>query len=216
MRPGVVIEPRRMWPTGMNRLGISLSGRIPPTAGAEPGRVVARLGDIGWGNRLRPLFAAGLDSGAGLGSGAGLDGGADGPLPADLVEAVVGTLAHWDWARRPAAVIAIPSRSRPQLVSSLAERIAAIGRLPLLGQLDRVGGGPHAGQVHNSAHRLAGLWEAFAVPPGLHSALGAVDGPILLVDDRIVTGWTMTVAARLLRKAGAPAVLPFALAVDTT
>ncbi|MCM3922182.1 DEAD/DEAH box helicase [Frankia sp. AiPs1] len=210
MRPGVVIEPRRMWPTGMNRLGISLSGRIPPTAGAEPGRVVARLGDIGWGNRLRPMFAAGLDGAAGV------DGGADGPLPADLVEAVVGTLAHWEWARRPAAVVAIPSRSRPRLVSSLAERIAAIGRLPLLGQLDRVADGPHAGQVHNSAHRLAGLWEAFAVPPGLHSALGTVDGPILLVDDRIVTGWTMTVAARLLRKAGAPAVLPFALAVDTT
>ena len=36
---------------------------------------------------------------------------------------------------------------------------------------------------------------------------------MLLVDDRIDTGWTMTVAARLLRQAGAPAVLPFALAV---
>ncbi|EIV94041.1 RecQ family ATP-dependent DNA helicase [Frankia sp. QA3] len=218
MRPGVVIEPRRMWPTGMNRLGISLSGRIPPTAGAEPGRVVARLGDVGWGNRLRPMFAAGPGTGPddGPGRDAVVETGADGPLPADLVEAVVGTLAHWEWERRPAAVVAIASRSRPRLVSSLAERIAAIGRLPLLGQLERVGGGPHAGQVHNSAHRLAGLWEAFAVPPGLHDALGAVDGPILLVDDRIVTGWTMTVAARLLRKAGAPAVLPFALAVDTT
>jgi ATP-dependent DNA helicase RecQ len=36
---------------------------------------------------------------------------------------------------------------------------------------------------------------------------------VLLVDDRIETGWTMTVAARLLREAGAPAVLPLALAV---
>jgi len=33
------------------------------------------------------------------------------------------------------------------------------------------------------------------------------------VDDRIETGWTMTVAARLLRQAGARAVLPLALAV---
>ncbi len=224
MRPGVAIEPRRMWPTGMNRLGISLSGRIPPAAGAEPGRVVARLGDIGWGNRLRPMFAAGPTPGSEPGprpsprpgGDAGGENAADGPLPTDLVEAVVGTLAHWNWERRPAGIVAIASRSRPLLVSSLAEHIATIGRLPLLGQLDRVGGGPHAGQVHNSAHRLAGLWEAFAVPPGLHRALGAVDGPILLVDDRVVTGWTMTVAARLLRKAGAPAVLPFALAVDTT
>ena len=36
---------------------------------------------------------------------------------------------------------------------------------------------------------------------------------MLVVDDRIETGWTMTVAARLLRQAGAPAVLPFVLAV---
>jgi ATP-dependent DNA helicase RecQ len=35
---------------------------------------------------------------------------------------------------------------------------------------------------------------------------------VLVVDDRIETGWTMTVAARLLREAGASAVLPLALA----
>jgi ATP-dependent DNA helicase RecQ len=51
------------------------------------------------------------------------------------------------------------------------------------------------------------VWSAigepqFAVPPG----------PVLLVDDVIDTGWTMTVAARILRRAGASAVLPFALA----
>jgi ATP-dependent DNA helicase RecQ len=36
-----------------------------------------------------------------------------------------------------------------------------------------------------------------------------------VVDDRIETGWTMTVAARLLREAGATAALPFALAAST-
>ncbi len=41
----------------------------------------------------------------------------------------------------------------------------------------------------------------------------AADGPVLLVDDLVDSGWTMTLAARLLRDAGAPAVLPFALAV---
>jgi ATP-dependent DNA helicase RecQ len=38
---------------------------------------------------------------------------------------------------------------------------------------------------------------------------------VLLVDDRVETGWTMTVAARLLRQAGAPVVLPVALAIST-
>jgi ATP-dependent DNA helicase RecQ len=37
----------------------------------------------------------------------------------------------------------------------------------------------------------------------------------LLVDDRLETGWTMTVAARLLREARATAVLPLVLAVTT-
>ena len=37
----------------------------------------------------------------------------------------------------------------------------------------------------------------------------------MLVDDQIDTGWTMTVAAALLRDAGAAAVLPLTLAVTT-
>ena len=36
---------------------------------------------------------------------------------------------------------------------------------------------------------------------------------MLLVDDEIVSRWTMTAAARELRRAGAAAVLPFALAL---
>ncbi len=59
------------------------------------------------------------------------------------------------------------------------------------------------------------LWRALTVPDALGAALAELDGPVLLVDDRIDTGWTMTVAAKLLRDAGAPAVLPFALAVTT-
>jgi ATP-dependent DNA helicase RecQ len=51
------------------------------------------------------------------------------------------------------------------------------------------------------------------VPTSLVQAVADLGGPVLLVDDRIETGWTMTVAAKLLREAGAPAVLPLALAV---
>lgn len=39
-------------------------------------------------------------------------------------------------------------------------------------------------------------------------------GPVLLVDDLVSSRWTLTVAARALRLAGAEAVLPLALAVD--
>jgi ATP-dependent DNA helicase RecQ len=73
---------------------------------------------------------------------------------------------------------------------------------------------PGSGARHfNSAQRLRGLWTEFVVPDDLRKAISNLDGPVLLVDDRIETGWTMTVAARLLRQAGAPAVLPLVLAV---
>jgi ATP-dependent DNA helicase RecQ len=39
------------------------------------------------------------------------------------------------------------------------------------------------------------------------------DAPVLLVDDFIDTGWTAAIVARELRRAGAAAVLPFALAL---
>jgi ATP-dependent DNA helicase RecQ len=38
---------------------------------------------------------------------------------------------------------------------------------------------------------------------------------VLLVDDRIDSGWTMTIAAKLVREAGASVVMPLVLAVTT-
>jgi ATP-dependent DNA helicase RecQ len=199
-RPGVDVEPRKMWPTGMATLGVPLSGRIPAKAAAEPGRALARANDLGWGVRLRPLLAGDAT---------------DGPVPDEVVDAAVAVLKTWGWRARPAGVVTVPSRRRPILVGSLGQRLAAIGRLPLLGSLEQVRAAPPAGLVHNSARRLHQVWDAFTLPPAVAAALAGAAGPILLVDDQILSGWTMTVAARLLRDAGAPAVLPFALTVDS-
>src|SRR5262249_12874151 len=139
----------------------------------------------------------------------------DGPVPDDLFEAVVRVLAGWGWERRPAAVVTVVSRSRPQLIESLGGRLARVGRLPPLGRVayaqPEVDGGRGDGP-QNSAQRLRALWGRFCVPPGLAAALPGLAGPVLLVDDRVDSGWTMTVVARLLREAGAPAALPLVLA----
>ena len=110
----------------------------------------------------------------------------------------------------------MPSRTRPRLIASLGEEIARIGRLTYAGSLEYAAGVPAtapAARPRNSAQRLQGVWPQLAVPGPVQAAMTAGAGPVLLVDDLVDTGWTMTVAARALREAGAPAVLPFSLAV---
>jgi ATP-dependent DNA helicase RecQ len=195
-RVGVAVDPRAQWPSGIGRLGVDVSGRIPPTERPETGRVVARLTDLGWGGTLRELFATGAP---------------DVPVPEPLLGACARALRDWPWDQRPVAVVALPSVARPTLVASVAEGLARLGRLPLLPALEVAPGAPATTQGGNSAFRLAGVWGRFVVPDALREALAATDGPVLMVDDLVDSRWTVAVASRELRRAGADAVLPFAL-----
>ncbi|MET9764466.1 RecQ family ATP-dependent DNA helicase [Streptomyces sp. NPDC006372] len=209
-RAGVEVEPRRMWPTGLPAIGVDLKGRIPAGEQASAGRALGRLSDIGWGNRLRPMLAPHAP---------------DGAVPDDVAKAVVGVLADWakgpgGWASgspdaqpRPVGVVTVASRTRPELIRSLGARIAEIGRLPLLGAVEYTGDA-HPGSRSNSAQRLKALDGALTVPPAVASALAEAQGPVLLVDDYTETGWTLAVAARMLRLSGAQGVLPLVLAVQ--
>ena len=195
-RTGVDLDPRAQWPSGMDRLGVPVKGRIPADEAMSPGRALARVTDLGWGPRLRELLSE------------------DQPVPDQVVRAVVRVLAEWGWQTRPAGIVVVPSRSRPTLVTSLADQLGQIGRLPVLGALTPVDGGPVGEPGGNSAYRLAGVWERLTVDPELAHQLPGLTGPVLLVDDVVHSRWTMTTAARALRRAGAREVLPFALAVD--
>jgi ATP-dependent DNA helicase RecQ len=189
---GVEIAARKMWPTGLGAVGVPLSGKIAPSEQATPGRAVGRLSDLGWGDRLRRAV------------------GADAPVSDEVFAGVVETLAAWArgsdaWPARPAGVVFVASRSRPSLVESLATRIGAVGRLPVLGSVEVLAS---LSSSVNSAQRVRGLYDSIAMP-----AL-SFDGPVLLVDDFVDSGWTMAMCARALRQAGAPMVLPFALALN--
>ncbi|RAJ50009.1 RecQ-like ATP-dependent DNA helicase [Streptomyces sp. KhCrAH-43] len=210
-RPGVQVEPRKMWPTGLAAVGMDLKGRIPEGEQALTGRALGRLSDIGWGNRLRPILS---------------ERAADGPVPDDVLNAVVTVLADWarsprGWAggspdavARPVGIVALPSRTRPQLIESLVEGVARVGRLPVLGSLALTPGADEYGAHRsNSAQRLRALAGSLEVPDALAAALAAVPGPVLLVDDYTDSGWSLAVGARLLRRSGAAEVLPLVLAL---
>jgi ATP-dependent DNA helicase RecQ len=211
-RPGVELEPRKMWPTALEAAGVPLKGRIPAAEQAESGRALGRLSDIGWGNRLRPLFA---------------EGAPDQPVPSEAAEAVVRVLADWargagGWAsgapdapQRPVGVVGVASRRRGLLVESLSARIADVGRIQLLGRVEYADGGDPGGVPRsNSAQRVRALHGAFRLPEEVVSALRAAPGPVLVVDDFTDTGWTLAVVARMLRQAGATAVFPLVLAIQ--
>ncbi|EWC60161.1 ATP-dependent DNA helicase RecQ [Actinokineospora spheciospongiae] len=190
-RPGVEVAPKKMWPTGMSALDVPLSGKIATGRVAEVGRALGRLTDIGWGNRLRALFAEGATS-----------------VPDDVMRGCVQVLAGWGWEQRPVGVVTVGSSD---LAVDFGARIASIGRLPVLGMVEV----PGAVAPGNSAHRVARLWEALRVPEELAARVAEADGPVLLVDERVDSGWTVTLAAYLLRGAGAKGVLPFVLAATS-
>jgi ATP-dependent DNA helicase RecQ len=176
----VFIEPRKLWVSG-------LAGRRGKIAGVAPGRALAFADDPAWGDVLRVLWLR------------------DAPAPPEVLDGLIQVLVRWSasW-ERPVAVVAMPSRRFPLLVSSLAEHVARVGRLPLVDALDVSGPPPTAEAA--SAVRARDLLARTSVRDGV-----SFEGPVLLVDDTVRTRWTVTVASALLADAGASQVMPLAV-----
>jgi ATP-dependent DNA helicase RecQ len=203
-RPGVAVEPRKMWPSGMATFGSefgTFSGKIPAGQQFQVGRAIARLDGIGWGTALRDLLAPEVP---------------DGELPVPLRYPMADVLDSWlrgqsssDSGGVPDGVIYVESMTRPLLVSHIAAGASRILKIPVLGRLvPRADQRPSSRDV-NSAQRLRAVADRFTI-----AADQPLDGlRVLLVDDRSDSGWTLAAAARLIRKAGAGAVLPFVLGV---
>jgi len=196
-RIGVRVAPRTQWPGGLPLLRIPLSGRIPTDELAREGRVIARLTDLGGGEELRPLFDL------------------TGPchrVPKRVVDLACRVFDDWT-GEVPLAidgVVAMESCGRMELVDSFAQGVADRTGLPIIGRLSAAEM-PENSKA-NSARRVAALYHHLLVPDELAGVFRQSEIRVLLVDDLIDSGWTMTLAARALRRAGASAVFPFAIA----
>ncbi|WP_370324713.1 ATP-dependent DNA helicase RecQ [Euzebya sp.] len=191
----VVLEPRKMWPSGVP----GRKGRIAGAAQAAEGRALARGSDPGWRSVVDALLAD--------------DAAADDPAVSaaldEAVEGLVAVLARWDWAARPTWVTWVPSRRRPWLPAALAERIATTGRLHLADVVRRARDTPPQDRMGNSAHAAANALAGLAVDSA--AIAEAPPGPVLVIDDIRQTGWTLTVTAALLAEDGAGPTLPLVL-----
>lgn len=189
-RPGVPIEPRKMWPTALTELGIDLKGKIadPPSEG----RAVARLTDLGYGGQLRDLFGSEVP---------------DGPVPTPLVGAVIEILG--DWQPKVDSIVVVESTTRANLTRDLADGLSRHLGVPVIGRFAIADPSVTPSQgAANSAQRVA------AISRRCELRLDHPADRVLLVDDLVVTGWTLTLAARALRESGASDVLPLTLAVQ--
>jgi ATP-dependent DNA helicase RecQ len=227
-RVGVELPARAQWPTGMDRLSVPVKGRIAPAEQVGTGRAVARLTDLGWGTRLRDLVGPAAPD-------------APVPDDVVRAAVAVLAAWEWA-ERPAAVVYVPSTRHPAQVASlaaRLAEvgRLPLLGALDLVRdpsgghgsnsarRLAAVHGAFAVGEgLRTALAALAALaadrapadptGDAAAAEPGPPGAGGGSPSgpPLLLVDDYVDTGWTMTEAARVLRAAGAGAVLPFALA----
>ena len=209
-RAGVELRARRQWPTGMDRLGLGhLKGRIRADRQAATGLAVGRLDGLGTSAVLRELVAC----------------ASDGEVPAALrpqVLEVVDRLAEIirdeqkaassDGPGRKPAVVVVDSRTRPHMVRRLGHAVAAqLGAQPL----GVVGLGSQEPPQHDvgSAFRLAQVARSLTLRGwSAHTLDELRERVVVLVDDWSDSGWTLTLAASLLREAGAEAVHPFVLA----
>lgn len=168
-----------------------LSGDIPTALRAETGRILSRWGDAGWGQ-----FVA--------------DDKHAGHFREKLVHAVVEMLNdRWQPTPRPVWVTCVPSLNRPTLVPDFSRRLADELGLPFKPVLKKVKENEPQKVQQNRFHQCRNLDGVFGIE-------GAVPtGAVLLLDDVVDSGWTLTIAAALLRRAGSGPVWPCALTTSS-
>ena len=233
----LVLELRIRWPKpALSELDKALPGALerfesgqpkivmPERLRAQEGRVLCMYGDAGWGHEVaRGKYQTGRFSD-------------------ELVMAAAELIqSKWKPEPPPQWVTAIPSRRHTELVRDFAERLAASLGLPFVPALRHLREAQPQKEMRSSTLQLRNVLRAYevtdvptlapsnaaAAPAGFTGMfqraarrVGAHFGngptlppvPVLLVDDMVDSGWTLTLAAVLLQHHGSGPVYPFALA----
>jgi ATP-dependent DNA helicase RecQ len=160
--------------------------KIPEEVRVDPGWSLARFGDGGWW----PAVARGLEAGE---------------FEADVVKALA------DVVRESGAgwVTSVPSTSIGDCLRELGARVAKELDVPYLDLLERREARPPQREMANAVQQAANVRGAFRVTGTPPASTG------VLLDDRRHSGWTLAMAGGLLRRAGAPSVVPLVLGTLT-
>jgi ATP-dependent DNA helicase RecQ len=182
----VIIQPHKQWPVG---LFSDQKRTIPAECQNAEGRSLCYYGDAGWGKVVRNGKYQ------------------EGHFNDELVSAAAHVICDlWHPDPFPTWITAIPSNRHPTLVPDFADRLAKSLGIPFYSVLHRTGEAPEQKTMQNSSMQARNVIGTLSIYPGLPN------GPVLLLDDVIDSGWTLTMAGYLLQKNGSGLVYPFTLA----
>jgi ATP-dependent DNA helicase RecQ len=180
------IKPRKTWKDD-SLLACGWKGKIPDTLQAEEGRSLSVWGDEGWGRLVQR-------------------GKKQGRFDPALVPPLLDLIHRWSPDPVPDWVTCVPSLNHPTLVPDIASQLAAALKVPFIQCIQTKNQHQAQKMMHNSYQQARNLAGVFVV-----DAARVLDGPVLLIDDMVDSGWTFTVVAALLREAGSGPVFPLAL-----
>lgn len=186
----IELTPRKQFPTG---LSVPQKGRkVQKEYQNMPGRALCYYGDGLWGKLVREGKYQ------------------NGYFSHDLVEASAHLIKNlWRPDPYPKWVVPIPSNRHPTLVSEFARALAQTLRLQFHDILSRTSNPPEQKNMENSLHQSKNVLSSLNIKGKI------APYPILLVDDIVDSGWTLTIAGYLLQKNGSGVVFPFTLAKAT-
>ena len=179
-----IIEPKELWPVG---LFPNSDLHIPRYEQCEPGISLSQfgVGDFGEAVNRAKYF--------------------DSPFPDRHLERAKQEIITRNL--RPDWITWVPSKRHPEFVNSLAENLAKLLNIPAIESLEVVTEFPPQKQIRHPALQARNASEAFAPRYG-----AMLPGKCLLIDDILHSGWTIAACGRILRRAGAEAVIPLAFA----
>lgn len=183
------IIPNKMWPAGV----IGEKGkRISLDEVNEEGRILSYYNDSGWGgivakDRLENQY-----------------------FSEKLVEATLELINNkWKEFEGVECIAAVPSLRRPELVKTFAIKVAERLNLPFIDVIKKPKETEEQKFMENSNMQAKNAYNSFVVNEVISYK------NILLIDDIVDSGWTLTVCGALLKKNGAEKVYPYALASIT-
>ena len=165
-----------------------LRGNLPHALRGEVGKSLSRWGDAGWGKIVA-------------------EDKHNNHFRDELVDAFIEMINdRWEMDSVPTWVTCIPSNRHPELVPSFAERVANKLGLPFITVIDKMEETAPQKEQENSYFQCKNLDGIFEINDGLK-----VGETVLLIDDAIDSGWTLTIASALLLQAGSGLVYPATL-----